>query len=168
MKTLTITILALILAVGIEILPSKPLVEYRDVETFEQIKSLETLGAVEKEGYERKPVYCSDVLGKYSWDQSVAYNVMMVESDNKPRNLNDNPNTGDYSVGCFQINLLNENQTAKYNIATKLGYTGPNERQSLTEWLWEPENNVAVAHHMWQGQSWSPWSYTTCKKVSCY
>jgi hypothetical protein len=111
---------------------------------------------------------CSEELKKYGWNQSVAYNVMMVESHNNPLNLNDNPNTGDYSVGCFQINLLGGNLNSKYDIAKKLGYPGTLNRTEMTNWLWDAENNVAVAHALWQGSGWGPWSNLTCKKVACY
>ena len=111
---------------------------------------------------------CAAEILKYDWNQEVAYNVMMVESSNKPTNLNDNPKTGDYSVGCFQINLYGSNLQAKYGTAKSLGYTGGVDRDSLQEWLWNAENNVKVAYTMWRGSGWGPWNFTTCKKVACY
>lgn len=167
-QSLIITLLAVLLATSIELIPSKPLITTFNRDVKVQEHKLETYEAVEIALADYKPVYCADYVKEYSWNQTVAYNVMMIESGNNARNLNDNPKTGDYSVGCFQINLLGANQTAKYNIAVKLGYQGANERNALREWLWSPGNNVAVAHHMWQGQGWTPWSFTTCKKTNCY
>jgi hypothetical protein len=61
---------------------------------------------------------------------------MMKESGNNPKTLNDNPATGDYSVGCFQINLLGN-----------LRYTRPSE-----ESLYDPQVNVAYAYKMYVSQ----------------
>lgn len=147
MKILILTIASVFLATAMGF-NSEKLITYRDVEVKEHKQVLETYKEVELTPLEHKPLYCSDYLKSYSWNQEVAYNVMMIESGNKARNLNDNPGTGDYSVGCFQINLLGSNQTAKYNLAVSLGYTGANERYELREWLWNPKNNVALAYKM--------------------
>lgn len=168
MRIFIYTFIAVLLAIGIEQIPGTASHEGRQYDVPKKIEKISQLPHVELASKETKPVYCADYVKKYDWNQTVAYNVMMVESGNKARNLNDNPSTGDYSVGCFQINLLGGNQTAKYNLAVSLGYTGANDRQALTEWLWNPANNVAVAHVMWKGQGWQPWSFTTCKKVACY
>ena len=113
---------------------------------------------------------CAQEVVKYSWNHTVAYNVMMAESKNNPDNHNDDSSTGDYSIGCFQINLLgNANLRAKYRDAVKVGYTGDMSVAGLETWLKVAKNNVAVAHIMWQSSSWAPWGATTCKyKVSCY
>jgi len=96
---------------------------------------------------------CASEIKKYDWNQTVAYEVMMAESSNNHSIVNDNPSTGDYSVGCFQINLYGN-----------LRNTRPSE-----SWLKVPENNVAHAYKMYQSSGWSPWGYTTCRyKVSCY
>lgn len=113
---------------------------------------------------------CASEVKKYSWPQSVALQIVGAESSHNPNELNDNPGTGDYSVGCFQVNLRGSaNLRAKYRDAVKAGYTGGMTVSGLEQWLKDPANNVAVAHIMWQSQSWSPWGYTTCKyKVKCY
>ena len=111
---------------------------------------------------------CDGEISKYGWNQSVAHNVMMVESSGNPNILNNNPSTGDYSVGCFQINLMGGNLLSKYRVAVSLGYTGQPTIEELEPWLKNAANNVAVAHKLWLGSGWSPWSFTTCKKVACY
>ncbi len=158
----------MILAGSLNFISGKPLVDGRSHPKTVFAEPIKPVEKLEQKPAEIKPVYCADYLKQYNWNQEVAHNVMMVESKNNARNLNDNPNTGDYSVGCFQINLLGGNQTAKYNTAVSLGYKGQNTREELREWLWNPKNNVAVAHKMWQESSWKPWSFTTCKKVRCY
>lgn len=96
---------------------------------------------------------CAAEIKKYSWNQTVAYNVMMAESHGIATRVNDNPSTGDYSVGCFQINLFGANALSR-----------PSEA-----WLKIPANNVSYAYGMWKGQGWVPWGATTCKyKVACY
>lgn len=96
---------------------------------------------------------CNSELGKYDWPQDQAYKVMMKESGNDPRIINNNPNTGDYSVGCFQINLIGGMRA-----------TRPSE-----ESLKVAENNVRYAYQMYsaQGRTFckvSGW-FNTCKKV---
>ena len=96
---------------------------------------------------------CESELKKYDWNQTIAYNVMRVESDGNHLALNNNPNTGDYSVGCFQVNLYGS-----------LRNTRPSE-----SWLKVPANNVAYAYKLYKASGWSPWGATTCKyKVKCY
>jgi hypothetical protein len=96
---------------------------------------------------------CVSEIKKYDWNQTVAYEVMMVESKNNHKIVNDNASTGDYSIGCFQINLYGNLRKSR-----------PDE-----SWLKVPENNVAYAYQMWKSQGWKPWSHTTCRyKVSCY
>lgn len=111
---------------------------------------------------------CAGEISKYGWNQTVAINVMNVESKGNPNILNNNPRTGDYSVGCFQINLMGGNLLSKYRVATTLGYTGSATVAELEPWLKNAANNVAVAHKLWLGSGWQPWSFTTCKKVACY
>ncbi len=97
---------------------------------------------------------CSSELSKYDWNQQDAYKVMYQESSNNPLTVNDNPATGDYSIGCFQI-----------NIRGNLALTRPSK-----EWLQNPVNNVSYAYQMYinQGRTFcktSGW-YNTCKKLN--
>lgn len=96
---------------------------------------------------------CASELAKYDWPREAAYKVMMQESRNNPNTVNNNPNTGDYSVGCFQINLIGSMRAAR-----------PSESS-----LKIAENNVKYAYQMFVGQGrtfckTSGW-YNTCKKV---
>jgi hypothetical protein len=87
------------------------------------------------------------IIKDYNWDWDIAYQVMKLESNCNPNALNDNPNTGDYSVGLFQINLMG-------GLA--------NERPS-EEWLKVPENNIAYAHDLYTAYGWRIW--TTYRKI---
>jgi len=76
---------------------------------------------------------------------------MFKESSNNPLAINNNPKTGDYSVGCFQINLIGNMRN-----------TRPAE-----SWLLVAKNNVQYAYQMYsnQGQTFcktSGW-YNSCK-----
>lgn len=96
---------------------------------------------------------CQSELSKYDWPQDQAHKVMMQESTNNPQTVNDNPATGDYSVGCFQINLYGANAIKR-----------PSE-----QWLKDPANNVQYAYQMYvnQGRTFCTtggW-HNTCLKV---
>ena len=96
---------------------------------------------------------CEAEIAKYNWNQSVARAVMLAESGGNPGIVNNNPRTGDYSVGCFQINLYGN-----------LRNTRPSEA-----WLKNAANNVSYAYKLYQSSGWTPWGATTCRyKVSCY
>lgn len=113
---------------------------------------------------------CAAEINKYSsWNQGVAYNVMMAESGNAAETVNDNPATGDLSFGCFQVNLLGSaNLIAKFGTAKAHGYTGAMDVAPLSDWLHNPANNVAVAEDMYRSSGWAPWKYTCLNKVQCY
>lgn len=97
---------------------------------------------------------CAAEIAKYGWNQSVALAVARAESGLDPGNLNDNPATGDYSVGCFQINIYGANaasrpsEAALKNAATNVAFA----------------YNIYVSNgHSFLGQ-WGVCRY----KVSCY
>ena len=97
---------------------------------------------------------CAAEIAKYDWNQSVALAVARAESGLNPGNLNDNPATGDYSVGCFQINIYGANARSR-----------PSEAQ-----LKDASVNVAFAYRLYSGNGSSflgQWG--VCRtKVSCY
>lgn len=97
---------------------------------------------------------CESEIAKYNWDYQTAVNVARAESGLNPHALNDNPATGDYSVGCMQINLYGEN--ARYR---------PSEAE-----LKDPAINVAYAYKLYSGNGNSfigQWG--VCRgKVECY
>jgi hypothetical protein len=71
-----------------------------------------------------------------------AVSVALCESTLDPTIVNNNPDTYDYSVGLFQINLFGE-----------LAKNRPSE-----EWLKDPDNNIAYARKMYLKEGWTPWS----------
>lgn len=95
---------------------------------------------------------CEAEIAKYDWPQATAIRVMMQESSGNPGTLNNNPATGDYSVGCFQINLYGAN-----------AYSRPSEAT-----LKIASENVAYAYRLWVGTRsfWGNWP-NTCRKVGC-
>lgn len=107
----------------------------------------------QKHVVKKRPATCASELKKYNWPKDVAYRVMMQESTNDHKTVNDTPATGDYSIGCFQINLYGANAR-----------TRPSE-----PWLKNPKNNVSYAYRLWKGKGgtfWTDWP-NTCRKVGC-
>jgi len=67
---------------------------------------------------------------------------MSLESGCNATIVNDNPNTGDYSIGLLQINLYGQN--ALYR---------PSE-----EHLKIPENNIAFGYNLYQNGGYKHWT----------
>jgi hypothetical protein len=68
----------------------------------------------------------------------IAFGLAMRESTGQPGVLNDNPRTGDYSYGLFQINMigsLGEARRAKYGL-------------SSNDDLFDPVRNARIAYKM--------------------
>lgn len=97
---------------------------------------------------------CEAEIAKYNWGHSTAVAVARAESGLNPGALNNNPATGDYSVGCFQINIYGANAR-----------TRPSEAE-----LKNASTNVAWAYKIYTGNGHSfigQWG--VCRaKVSCY
>jgi hypothetical protein len=91
------------------------------------------------------------IVSQYEWDVEVVLQIMSHESGCNPSAVNDNPKTGDLSIGLMQINIYGEN--AKY-------------RPSM-EILKIPSENIAFAYKLWKSSGFqSQWS--VCKdKVRC-
>jgi soluble lytic murein transglycosylase-like protein len=103
------------------------------------------------------PVGCEhyrQLISQYDWNVEVAMKVMQAESSCDPTEVNDNPDTRDYSVGLFQINLYGANAR-----------TRPSEAA-----LKDPATNIAWAYKLYSGNKKSfigQWG--VCRvKVSCY
>ena len=113
---------------------------------------------------------CAGELTKYDWPQYIATKVMNQESSGDASTHNDTPSTGDYSIGCFQINILGAaNYADKMRLAQAAGYTGdPGNMDAFVLWLKDPSNNVAVAYKLYAraGGGWGDWK-NTCIKVGC-
>lgn len=96
---------------------------------------------------------CVAEIYKYDWRHDVAIAVMMAESGGNNYALNNNPATGDYSIGCFQINLYGGNAR-----------TRPSEAE-----LYDASVNVAFAYRLYSGNGNSflgQWG--VCRKIACY
>lgn len=97
---------------------------------------------------------CEAEIAKYNWNIAVATAVARAESGLNPGALNNNPATGDYSVGCFQINIYGANAR-----------TRPSEAA-----LKNAATNVEWAYKIYSGNGGSfigQWG--VCRaKVSCY
>ena len=97
---------------------------------------------------------CEQEIAKYSWDYNTAVSVARAESGLRSYIVNNNPATGDYSVGCMQINIYGAN--AQYR---------PSEQQ-----LKDPAVNVAYAYKLYTGNGNSfigQWGVCG-SKVQCY
>ncbi len=88
------------------------------------------------------------IISRYNWDVEVAMNVMRVESscNTNTSNTNDVHSTCVGSYGLFQIACIHQ----------------------PAEVSWDPESNIAKAYQLYSTSGWSPWSFTTCKKIACY
>lgn len=97
---------------------------------------------------------CQSEIAKYDWSQPVALAVSTAESGLDPGAINNNPATGDYSVGCFQVNIYGA-----------LATTRPSEQE-----LKDPVVNVAWAYKIYSGNGKSfigQWG--VCRRgVACY
>ena len=101
---------------------------------------------------------CSDEIAKYAWDTNVANAVMMAESGGNAARINNNPATGDYSVGCFQVNLYGSNALSRPSEA-ELVNADVNVRWAYEHWLalggtfgtsggWGAYNNGSYARYL--------------------
>lgn len=82
------------------------------------------------------------LLAKYDWNTDIMLRIMDCESKGNPLIVNNNPATGDYSVGLFQINL--------YGAMAK---TRPSEA-----WLKDPINNIQYAYSLYKSQGYEAWT----------
>lgn len=90
-------------------------------------------------------------IQQYDWDFDIATQIMMAESECNPTALNDNPNTGDYSVGLFQINL----------------YGGNAKHRPSEEELKDPKTNIEFAYKLYKSSGFqSQWGVCR-RKVNC-
>lgn len=89
-----------------------------------------------------------DIIDNYDWDVEIAMKIASHESGCDTSIVNDNPATGDYSIGIFQINIFGAN--AKYR---------PSEQA-----LKDPATNIAYAYSLWKSSGFqSQWS--VCRSV---
>lgn len=87
-----------------------------------------------------------------------ARKVVWCESRYNAQAHNQNPATGDDSVGLGQINLLGSLFEGRLIRAQYLGYQGEPTRAALTEWLKVPEHNIKYLASMSKTNGWDAWS----------
>lgn len=87
------------------------------------------------------------IVAQYNWNIEKALRIIFCESGRNPRVVNDNPNTRDYSIGLFQINLFRSLENVR-----------PSE-----EWLKNPINNVDYAYRLYRQLGWKPWKTCSAK-----
>jgi hypothetical protein len=105
-----------------------------------------------KKGEQLKPKELKAILyqaGFRGKNLKEAWAVAMKESTGRPRSHNDNPNTGDYSHGLFQINMI--------------GSLGPARLKQYkldsNKDLFNPLTNAKIAFQMSNGgKNWSGWN----------
>jgi len=78
-----------------------------------------------------------NLVSKYDWNVDTVLRIMACESGGRETVVNDNPATGDYSVGLMQINIYGANATNR-----------PSEN-----WLKVAKNNVQFAYELSGGGS---------------
>lgn len=109
----------------------------------------------------------TDILKKAGFKGEGLQNALTIlerESGYNPLALNPNRNTGDYSLGLFQINMLGDLYNERMNKTWTMAGTGPfaNRKKfklGKMEDLYDPLTNARVAYHMSKGGAdFSSWS----------
>ena len=98
------------------------------------------------------------ILEKFGDEGELALAIAKAESGLNPLAMNTNANTGDYSIGLYQINLIGKLFEGRLKRARHLGYTGEATREALTEWLQDEDNNIEYAYSMSRTNGWTAWS----------
>lgn len=120
----------------------------------------------------------TDILKKAGFKGEGLENALTIlerESGYNPNALNPNKNTGDYSLGLFQINMLGDLYKERMEKVWTMAGTGPfADRKKFklgkVEDLYDPLTNARVAYHMSKGgadfSSWSTNHYLKGDKPS--
>lgn len=116
------------------------------------IESLSTVPVLNNLADDACKQYEPAVARYNDWNVSTMLAIMMAESGCNADHINNNPGTGDYSVGLLQINLFG---------------ALANSRPSA-DWLFNPTNNIDYAHKLYERSGYSPWTTYTSGKYLKY
>ena len=87
----------------------------------------------------------------------IAISSRELRPGNHVGTINDNPKSGDYSVGCLQVNIIKtanaDNLSNIARIASKYGYIGGINQSELAKWLGNPNNNAVVANYLYKNST---------------
>lgn len=81
------------------------------------------------------------LVSKYDWDVELATKIVLCESSGRIDVVNNNPATGDYSVGLMQVNI-------KGSLA---------KDRPLEEDLKNPEKNIEFSYLLYKSGGWKNW-----------
>lgn len=95
---------------------------------FQDLNPIQTVQA------EVRELTIEEKVKHYDWDDDLALGIMNCESTASSTIVNDNPNTGDHSIGLFQINIYGANAKER-----------PTEEE-----LKNPDTNIAFAYKLYK------------------
>lgn len=158
MKTFLVFMIGLIIGVQVHI----ALADFGDtrkkvIEVYNENDS-QTLPQAVEEVEEKEKTITEKIVNVFGEEGELALAIAKAESGLNPKAMNTNSNTGDYSIGIFQINLIGNLFDGRLKRARHLGYTGEGTREALTEWLQDEDNNINYAYSMSRTNGWSAWS----------
>ncbi len=102
--------------------------------------------------------YYRELIEQYEWNTNVAWAVMREESHYNPRAYNPEKHNGcNGSFGLMQIACVHIDRFDELNHYTD---------------LYDPATNIAIAHKIWQENSWKSWGVcyvqNGVRKVRCW
>src|SRR5581483_11125978 len=140
--------------------------QYQVAQAFTDARILKTGGGTSSAYFSQQ-----DVLGlllRNGVPANVAQNLARVSAKGEdpsgdPTRINNNPSTGDYSVGLFQENFFNKLGPGRVKqYAPQFGLSPTMSVTAFTKWLGEhPDAQAKIAYQIYQSQGYKAW--TTAK-----